>query len=112
MSACYQLSNSSDGQFHFVLKAANTETILTSQLYIEKSSARNGITSVQANCAVDNNYEQKDSKNEKFYFNLKAPNHQIIGTSQMYTTAQSRDKGIESVKMNGACGIIKDNTRV
>ena len=110
MSACYQLSNSSDGQFHFVLKAGNTETILTSQLYTEKNSAQNGIASVQANCTDNNNYEQMDSKNEKFYFNLKAPNHQIIGTSQMYKTAQSRDKGIESVKTNGVCELIKDNT--
>ena len=86
------------------------ETILTSQMYIEKSSARNGIASVQANCTLDANYEHMDSRNEKFYFNLKAPNHQIIGTSQMYTTAQSRDKGIESVKTNGVCDIIKDNT--
>jgi hypothetical protein len=110
MSACYQLSNSSDGQFHFVLKAENTQTILTGQLYTEKSSARNGIVSVQTNCTEDDHYERLDSRNDKFYFNLKAPNHQIIGTSQMYTTAQSRDNGIDSVKKNGACEIIKDNT--
>jgi uncharacterized protein len=111
MSASYQLSNSSDGQFHFVLKAGNTETILTSELYTAKNSAENGISSVQSNCADDNRYERKDSKNGKFYFNLKAANHQIIGTSQMYTTAQSRDKGIDSVKENGACVIISDNTK-
>ncbi|MBI3186531.1 MAG: DUF1508 domain-containing protein [Gammaproteobacteria bacterium] len=28
-----------DGQFHFVLKAGNTETILTSELYTENNSA-------------------------------------------------------------------------
>lgn len=110
MSACYQLSNSNDGKFHFVLKAENAQTILTSQLYTEKSSAQNGIASVQTNCAGDDQFERMDSKNEKFYFNLKSPNHQIIGTSQMYTTAQSRDKGIESVKTNGACEIINDIT--
>jgi uncharacterized protein YegP (UPF0339 family) len=109
MSACYQISHSSDGQFHFVLKAGNMETILTSELYTAKNSAKNGIASVQSNCTDDSSYERMDSKNEKFYFNLKAPNHQIIGTSQMYTTAQSRDKGIASVKTNGICEIIKDN---
>ncbi len=98
MSACYQVTNSSDGQLHLVLKAANMETILTSELYTKKSSAQNGIASVQTNCRDDNHYERMDSKNDKFYFNLKAPNHQVIGTSQMYETAQSRDKGIESVK--------------
>lgn len=110
MSACYQISHSSDGQFHFVLKAENAQTILTSELYKAKSSAQNGIASVQSNCADDNQYERMDSKNDKFYFNLKAPNHQVIGTSQMYITAQSRDKGIDSVKSNGVCEVIKDNT--
>lgn len=110
MSASYQLDNSTDGKFHFVLKAGNTQTILTSQLYVDKSSALNGIASVQANCADNKLYEAMDSKNGKFYFNLKAPNHQVIGTSQMYITAQSREKGIQSVKENGACEIISDNT--
>jgi uncharacterized protein YegP (UPF0339 family) len=65
---------------------------------------------VQTNCTDDDHYERMDSKNDQFYFNLKAPNHQIIGTSQMYTTAQSRDKGIDSVKTNGVCEVISDNT--
>lgn len=111
MSASYQITNSSDGQFHFVLKAGNTETILTSELYTVKESAQNGISSVQSNCADDARYEKLDSKNGKFYFNLKAANHQVIGTSQMYTSAQSRDKGIDSVKANGACTVINDNTK-
>ena len=110
MSACYQLSNSSDGQFHFVLKAGNAETILTSEPYAVKNSAQNGIISVQNNCSDDSHYERMESNDDKFYFNLKAPNHQIIGTSQMYATAQSRDKGIDSVKTNGVCNTITDNT--
>ncbi|WP_446680586.1 YegP family protein [Camelimonas abortus] len=33
-------------------------------------------------------------------FNLKAANGQVIGTSELYESAASRDKGIESVKKN------------
>ena len=33
MSGWYEVSKSSNGQFRFVLKAANAETILTSELY-------------------------------------------------------------------------------
>ncbi|MCV6038792.1 YegP family protein, partial [Escherichia coli] len=33
-----------------------------------------------------------------------------IGTSQMYSTKQSREKGIASVKTNGTTTTIKDNT--
>jgi hypothetical protein len=32
--------------------------------------------------------------------NLKAANHQIIGTSQTYKSAETRDEGIASVKAN------------
>jgi uncharacterized protein YegP (UPF0339 family) len=42
-----------------------------------------------------------DASNGGFHFNLKAANHQIIGSSQEYTRAQLRDNGIESVKTNG-----------
>lgn len=110
MAGWYELTNSSDGQFRFVLKAGNAETILTSELYKTRASAENGISSVQNNCQADERYDRKESANNKFYFNLKAANHQIIGSSQMYATAAARDKGIESVKNNGTSETIKDLT--
>ena len=110
MAGWYELSNSSDGQFRFVLKAGNAETILTSELYKERRSAENGIASVQSNCDNDARYERKEASNGKHFFNLKAANHQIIGSSQMYASTASRDKGIESVKTNGSTGVIKDLT--
>lgn len=110
MAGWYELTNSSDGQFRFVLKAGNAETILTSELYKTRASAENGISSVQNNCQADERYDRKESANNKFYFNLKAANHQIIGSSQMYATAAARDKGIESVKNNGTSETVKDLT--
>ena len=110
MSGSFELSKSKDGQFRFVLKAVNGESILTSELYKSKGSAENGIASVQSNCGSDDRYDKKESTNGKFYFNLKAANHQVIGTSQMYTTAQSRDGGIDSVKANGTTKTVTDNT--
>lgn len=110
MAGWYELSNSSDGQFRFVLKAGNAETILTSELYKSRASAENGIASVQKNCQADERYDRKESANNKSYFNLKAANHQIIGSSQIYATAASRDNGIESVKNNGTSETIKDLT--
>jgi uncharacterized protein YegP (UPF0339 family) len=110
MAGWYELSKSSDGQFRFVLKAGNAETILASELYTARGSAESGIASVQKNCAFDDRYERKDSANGKPYFTLKAANHQVIGTSQMYAAEQSREAGIESVKMNGASAVVKDLT--
>ncbi|GAA5187985.1 YegP family protein [Acinetobacter kookii] len=108
MAGWYEVSQASDGQYRFVLKAGNGEVILTSELYKTKASAQNGIESVQKNSPEDNRYERLEAKNGKPYFNLKAANHQIIGTSQFYSSEQSRDKGIESVKNNGSSTTIKD----
>ena len=110
MSGWYEISHSNDQQFRFVSKAWNGEIILTSELYKAKASAQNGIESVQKNSADDSRFERLTAKNGKPYFNLKAANHQIIGTSQFYASEQSRDKGIESVKTNGASTQIKDLT--
>ncbi len=110
MTGWFEFSKSSDEQYWFVLKAANAETILTSELYTAKNSIETGIASVQSNCAMDDMYVRMESKNDKHYFNLKAANHQIIGTSQVYESAQSCEKGIESVKANGISRTVKDNT--
>jgi uncharacterized protein YegP (UPF0339 family) len=110
MAGWFELSKSSDGQFRFVLKAGNAETILTSELYKAKGSAETGIASVQANCSTDSRYEKKESADGRHYFNLKAANSQAIGTSQMYATASSRNDGIASVKANGVSSAITDHT--
>jgi hypothetical protein len=43
-------------------------------------------------------------------FNLKAANHQVIGTSQLYGSVTSRDNGIESVKKNAPSAKVVDQT--
>ncbi len=65
---------------------------------------------MRVNSPQDAHYEKKTATNGKFHFNLKAGNHQVIGTSQLYATEQSRDKGIASVKTNGTSETVKDNT--
>ena len=110
MSGWYEITQSNDQQFRFVLKAGNGEIILTSELYKAKASAQNGIESVQKNSSDDSRFERLTAKNGKPYFNLKAANHQIIGTSQFYASEQSRDKGIESVKTHGANTQIRELT--
>ena len=43
-------------------------------------------------------FEIEISTNDKFYFNLKAGNGEVILTSQMYASKQSCKSGITSVK--------------
>ena len=107
MAGWYELTTNDKGQHSFVLKARNGEVILRSEQYESKSSAENGIASVQKNSPSSERYESKDASDGRKYFVLKAANHQIIGTSQMYQSAASRDKGIESVKTNGPTATVK-----
>ena len=108
MSGWFELTKNDKGHFHFVLKAANAETILSSEVYQAKSSAEHGIASVQANCALDERYERKVATNGKPFFNLKASNGQVIGSSQMYASEANRDAGIASVKANGSSKTVKE----
>jgi uncharacterized protein YegP (UPF0339 family) len=110
MAGTFEIKKAKDNEFYFHLKAGNGQIILASQRYEEKSSAENGIESVKKNAPDDSRYERKDEKNGKFMFNLKAANHQVIGTSQGYTSAEGRENGIASVKENAPKAAVHDET--
>jgi uncharacterized protein len=107
MAGWYELKSNDKGQFSFVLKAGNAEVILRSEQYESKRSAEAGIASVQANSVLDERYEKKQASDGRHFFNLKAANHQVVGSSQMYASAAGRDAGIASVKTNGPSTTIK-----
>lgn len=46
-------------------------------------------------------FEIKKSANDKFHFNLKSGNGQIILSSEMYESKSACQSGIESIKKNG-----------
>lgn len=108
MSAKYEIKKAKDGKYYFNLKASNGQVILTSQMYKDKSGAKNGIASVQQNASLNDLFEKKESTSEKSFFVLKAKNQQVIGKSQFYSSTASMDNGIESVKKNGATTVIED----
>jgi uncharacterized protein YegP (UPF0339 family) len=110
MAGSFEIKKAKDGEFFFHLKAGNGQIILVSEMYEAKSSAENGIASVKKNAPDDKQYERKDAKNGHFMFNLKAANHQVIGTSQTYTTTEARDHGIASVKENAPRAEVRDET--
>ena len=89
------------GQFSFVLKASNGEIILRSEQYLRKASALRGIASVRKNSPLESRFARLVAKDGRTYFNLRAGNNQVIGTSQMYKSEESRDNGIASVMTNG-----------
>lgn len=106
----FVITKRKDGEYQFNLKADNGQTILSSEGYSAKSGATNGIESVKKNAPSDSNYDRKTSSNGKSYFNLKASNGQIVGTSEMYESESGRENGIESVKKNAPDASTDDQT--
>ncbi|MGF1645037.1 MAG: DUF1508 domain-containing protein [Thiotrichales bacterium] len=85
------------------------KTLLRSENYKEKRSAINGLESVKKNCDHEGRYEMKESSNGKFYFNLKAMNGQVIGTSPMFGSDADRASAIASLR-TAASAEVEDKT--
>ncbi len=110
MPGTFVLSRSENFQFYFNLRAENNETILTSETYVSKEGARNGIESVKVNAPVDQRYVRKESRNRQPYFVLLAANHEPIGKSEMYSSTSAMENGIASVKRNAPSAEVIDRT--
>ena len=96
----FEVYTDKKGEHRFRLKAANGQVILVSEGYKQKDGCMNGIASVKKNAPQDERYDRKTAKNGKHYFNLKAGNGQVIGSSEMYEAASGCENGIASVKKN------------
>ncbi len=108
MAAKFEIKKTSAGKFMFNLKAANGQIVLTSQQYQDKSGAKDGIASVQKCAAKDANYEKKTSAKGEPYFVLLADNREVIGKSEMYSSAKAMEGGIASVKANAPMAAVED----
>lgn len=106
----FVISKRANEEYQFLLKAGNGETILSSEGYSSKANCTNGIESVRKNSQDDDKYDKKTSTNSKYYFNLKATNGQVIGSSEMYESSSGRDNGIASVKKNAPEAAVEDTT--
>ena len=106
----FVVSTRENGEFQFSLKAGNGQEILGSEGYTTKAACMNGIESVKKNAQNEARFEKLTAKNGKLYFNLKATNGQIIGTSEMYESEASRSNGIASVMKNAPEANTDDQT--
>ena len=99
----------------FDLKAANGQTIATSEVYETKNACLNGIKSVKKNATtlkIENQtepgwkvltnpkFELYQDKSGQYRFRLTARNGQTIAISEGYTTLAACENGIASVQKN------------
>ena len=98
MAGRFELYQDKAGEYRFRLKASNGEIIGASEGYKAKSGATNGIESVRTNAPLDERYDIFEGKSDKWYFNLKAANHQISLASQGYASKRGAEGGTDAVK--------------
>lgn len=110
-SAKFEIFQGADRQYYFRLKAPNGEIIGWSEGYTQKASAKNGISSVRINSQVLDNFTVWQSTNDnQYYFNLKAPNGEIILRSEGYTSRTNANKGVAAVKLYSPGAVLVDLT--
>lgn len=107
--------------FTFHLKAANGQTIATSEVYTTLDACKKGIDSVKANApvaALEDQTTGGEAKHPKFQiytdkrgefrFRLTAKNGQTIAVSEGYTGKDSCLNGVESVRKNAPDADVKE----
>ena len=106
----FVITKRANGEFRFNLEATNGQVILSSEGYTTKAACENGIESVKENAPDETRYDRKTSSNDKPYFNLKARNGQVIGTSELCESEAARDNGIASVMKNAPEAGVEDES--
>ena len=98
--------NEKTKKFYFRLQSKNKKTVLQSQGYTDKRSAKAGIKAVIKSSASDG-FEKKVAKNGSHYFVLRSSNGKQVGKSQMYTTSAGASNGMRSVRNNAINEIVE-----
>ena len=106
--AKFEVYTDKGGAYRFRLKAGNGQTILASEGYTTKAACTNGMESVKKNALNDERYDRLTTKKGDPYFNLKASNGQVIGTSEAYSATAAMENGISSVKTNAPKATVED----
>lgn len=106
--AIFELRKTDGGQFNFSLKNDDGKTLLKSEQYQSKASAENGIESIRKNSTEDARYAKEVATSGKLYFNLKATNGQIIGTSVLYGEEKEQQAAMDAVKTQAAKAKVDD----
>jgi uncharacterized protein YegP (UPF0339 family) len=101
MKPIFEIKVSRRNKEYFVLKARNGKIILVSEEYNAHQNVLKGIESVRTNCRTLAQFEKCKDLHGYPYFVLKAANHKVIGTSEIYTGNWQCNRGILSVMLNG-----------
>jgi uncharacterized protein YegP (UPF0339 family) len=94
--------------YTFAFIDSEGKSVVRSENYQAKKGALNGIASIKKNCVNDRRYETKETKNGKFYFNVKASNGQVVGTSAFFSTMEERSSAVARFKADAADAAVEE----
>jgi uncharacterized protein YegP (UPF0339 family) len=92
------LFNEATNKYRFNVHAKNGQIVLSSEQYTTEAAAFNGAFAVQTDGQAPANYTVMQNSAGGYYFNVYALNHQVIGTSQQYTSRESATSAIASMQ--------------
>jgi uncharacterized protein YegP (UPF0339 family) len=91
-----ELYQSSDSQWRFRVVAGNHRVLLSSEAYVSKQGAENGLASVLENGVDPAMYQLNQTAAGKWNLRLRAANHEVIGFTQSYSTKSNATRAIGS----------------
>lgn len=108
MAGYYQIKRADSGALSFTLKAGNHQVVLVSRMHANEADLRAAIEQVRRNSQRAERFKRLVAKDQSPYFTLTNENDQVLGNSEMYSSASAMEQGIHSVMGNGTTSLVKE----
>ncbi len=92
----FELWKGADGQFRFHMMDETANVLISSQGYVSRLGALNGLVSVLDNGAYRALYVVKSAAGGGVYFDLLAANRNVIATSETFANAEAAEVEIQA----------------
>jgi uncharacterized protein YegP (UPF0339 family) len=90
----FDITRAKDGEWYFNGVGARGQRLLLSEGYVERSSALNGILSVEENGVHLENYEVSQNTDGDWVFVLRAGNNQVIADSGLFRSQADAEAAV------------------
>lgn len=95
--ARYEVFEGADRAFYFNLRAKNGATVLRSQGYASEAAALNGAFAVADLGVASANYVVSAAEGGGFYLSLRAANHEVVATSEVYSSKSNAVRARDAI---------------
>lgn len=93
----FLLKKSPDGFYSFSLHTENDVALLDSVNFESRKEAEDAIESMRTIASFSSRYNQKHTTDNHYFFELKAANDKIMGTSKYYASQSTLELDIDTV---------------